>query len=246
MKENPQWKSVLVSLVITVIGVIMMLVPFVFEMDGINGGYALAVFGLLVFTTGIIAAFVYARRARMLSAIFAGKNLLAHWTYTPDEWRSYTEKAHKEKKASNKGIVLVIAAWAIVIGVIFIIINPEDWKFPLFFCVGLIAIIAPIAYLPVLLDYRRNKRYMGEAYISRNGVYLNRVFHTWQGLGAQLESVVYEEEARSLLFTYRAPDRTGLRQYTVRVPVPRGQEKAARKIIVEFTPAGVVMIEEEQ
>jgi hypothetical protein len=35
-------------------------------------------------------------------------------------------------------------------------------------------------------------------------------------------------------FTYSAPTRTGIQEYTVRIPIPRGKEKEARRILEDF------------
>ena len=234
MKVNSQRKTVAIWLVIAVIGVVVVFLPGILGIDGFDGGFALSALGILIVIVGVVVAITYARRASKLDAVFEGKDLLAHWTYTSEEWQSYTENENREQKADKKKLFLLVAVIAIVIGIGFLVFDRENGKYGFFACLGIIVIIAPFAFLPPLFDYRRNKKRVGEAYIARNGVYLNQVFHNWDMMGARLDSVVYEEEPRWLLFTYSAPTRAGMATYNVRVPVPHGQEAVAGKIAEEL------------
>jgi hypothetical protein len=70
-------------------------------------------------------------------------------------------------------------------------------------------------------------------------VYINRQLHTWRGLGAKLDSVNLSEGKPPLLlrFVYSAPTRTGMQEYALNIPVPKGQEEAAEKIFKHFKDA---------
>ena len=234
MRQNPERKSSIVSVVIAAVGIIIMFVPAILGMEGMAGGYAVVVLGIVVLITGIVAFFVYTWRAKKLDDMLNGKNLLVHWTYTQDEWQRYTEKAHEEKKSAHKTLFLIISGFAIATGAGFFIKDPDSGKYVFLVMLGLIVIIGFVAYLTTMLDYRRNKKNLGEAYIATDGVYLNRVLHTWKGLATHLDNVVYEEEAQSLIFTYIALDRIGLHSYTVRVPVPQGQKAKASEVLKHF------------
>ena len=234
MKQNPERKSSIVSLVIATLGVVIMFVPAILGMEGIEGGYAIVVLGIVVLITGIVAAVVYTWRAKKLDAMLSGENLLVHWTYSQDEWQRYTERAHEDKKSASKILFFIISGFAIATGIGFFIKDPDSGKYVFLAMLGLIVIMGLVAYLTTMLDYRRNKKNLGEAYISRDGVYLNRVLHTWKGLATHLDNVVYEEEAQSLVFTYIALDRIGLHSYTVSVPVPEGQKAKASEVLAQF------------
>lgn len=234
MKQNPERKNSLISLAIAAIGIMIMFVPAAVGIDGEDGGFAIMILGVVVIITGIVAFFVYTWRAKRLDDMLSGKNLLVHWTYTRDEWQRYAEKAHKDKKSAHKILFLIISGWAIVIGAGFFIKDPDSGKYVFLAMLGLIAVMGVIAFLTTMLDYHRNRKYLGEAYIATDGVYLNRVLHTWKGLATHLDTVAYEEEAQSLIFTYIALDRIGLHSYTVRVPVPRGQEAKASELLEQF------------
>lgn len=234
MTQNSERKNFAVSLVVAGFGILIMFVPAILGIEGIEGGYAIVVLGIVVVISGIVAAVIYAWRAKKLDAMLRGGNLLVHWTYTPEEWERHTEKAHQEKKATNKILFFMISGFAIIIGAVFFIKDPESGKFVFLAMLGLIAIIGLVAFLTTMADYRRNRKNLGEAYIARDGVYLNRVLHTWKGLATHLDNVVYEREAQSLVFSYVAVDRIGLHSYFVRVPVPQGQEAKAQEVLEQF------------
>lgn len=225
-------------MVIAAVGVIIMFVPAILGIEGMDGGYAIILLGVVVIITGIVAFIVYTWRANKLNAMLGGKNLLVHWTYSQDEWQRYTERAHEDKKSASRILFFIISGFALATGAGFFIWDPDSGKYVFLVMLGLIVIIGIVAYLTTMLDYRRNKKNLGEAYIATDGVYLNRVLHTWKGLATHLDNVVYEEEAQSMIFKYVAVDRVGLHSYTVRVPVPHGQEAKAREILAQFKASG--------
>ena len=81
------------------------------------------------------------------------------------------------------------------------------------------------------LALARNRRAQGEVLISSEAVWLSGTLHTWKGWGAKLESVRLREETPAILeIVYSTPNRTGRQNTTVRVPVPMGQQMAARQV----------------
>ncbi|MCX6001427.1 MAG: hypothetical protein NTY79_02660, partial [Chloroflexi bacterium] len=100
-------------------------------------------------------------------------------------------------------------------------------------------IIAFTAWFTSWYNYRQNKKYLGETYITENAIYINRQLHMWRGLGARLDSVnlTAGKSQRLLRFVYSAPTRTGMQEYQVNVPVPTGREGEAEKILKHFQDA---------
>jgi xanthosine utilization system XapX-like protein len=208
-------------------------------MDGMGGGFAISFVCVMLAITGIIVIIIYSGRARLLNRILNGENSLAHWRYSPEEWRTYTEKEYKEEKAMKKGLFLMVAGIALLIGIIFFIVNHEAGAWVFMAMLGLIAIIGFTAWFTSWYNYRQNNKYLGETYITENAVYINRQLHTWQGLGAVLDSVNLDQRKTQniLQFVYSAPTRTGMQEYRVNVPVPAGQEAEAKTIWEHFSKA---------
>ena len=239
MNDNPPRRTLNVWIVITILGIFAIFAPTIFGMDGFNGGYAISTLSFMLVVTGIIVIIIYSGRARTLDKILNGDNLLAHWTYSPEEWNSYADTQYKEEKSGKKALFYVIAAFALFFGVVFMIIDFESGIFVMGVMLALIVVIAFTAWFTSWYNYRENKKYLGETYISEDAVYINRQLHTWRGLGAKLDSVDLNQGKSQLLlqFVYSAPTRTGMQEYTVRIPVPKGQEEAAEKIFKHFKDA---------
>jgi 4-amino-4-deoxy-L-arabinose transferase-like glycosyltransferase len=240
MKDNPTRRTAFIWAIITALAVFAVFAPHIFGMDEFNGGFAISAISIIVAITGIIVTVIYARRARSLNRILRGQNLLAHWTYSVVEWNQYAEKEYRTEKKEKRVLFYMVAGFALFFGVLAFIFDREAGLWVLISMLVLIALIAFVAWFAAWYDYRQNKKYLGEAYITRDAVYLNRQLHTWHGLGARLESVILtdNESQQVLSFTYSAPTRMGRQENTVRVPVPKGREKAAEKL-AEKLNAGI-------
>jgi len=239
MRNNPPLQTLTVWIVITVLGIFGIFAPSIFGMDGFKGGFAISALSFFLVLAGIIVIIIYSGRVRTLNRILKGDNLLAHWTYSSEEWNSYAETEYREEKEGKKVLFYVIAAFALFFGILFLIIDLENGIWVMGLMLALIAVIAFTAWFTSWYNYRQNKKYLGETYITGEAVYINRQLHTWRGLGARLDSVNLTKDASPLLlqFVYSAPTRTGMQEYTVRIPVPKGQEEAAEKVFQHFKGA---------
>ena len=246
ISNNPLRRTALVWTGIIVLGIIVIFIPGIIGLDGFDGGFALWLLGGLIAITGIVAAIIYNGLANTLDGILKEENLLARWTYSPEEWQTYTEKEHAEDNAARKGLFLLIAVISVIVGVMLWIVKRDNPLVILFTILGIIAVVGLTAYLTASSNYRRNRKYLGEAYITRDGVYLNRQLHIWKGIGTHLNEVVYEDANRSqpiIRFEYCAPGIQGRAYvpyfYTARVPVPRGEEEKAKQIVAEISTAHI-------
>jgi hypothetical protein len=75
-----------------------------------------------------------------------------------------------------------------------------------------------------------------EAFIGKESAYVDGRFITWTGYGTQLDSMAMESGDPSILqVTYSLPSRGGRRiPYEHRIPVPRGKEPDAMRILAGF------------
>jgi hypothetical protein len=232
MKDNPPLQTIVAWVIITALAIFGIFAPSLFGMDGFKGGYAISFVSFFMVIAGIIVIVIYSGRARAVSRILKSDNVLAHWTYEPAEWNEYAEKQYVEEKKEKKVLFYIIAAWALFFGILFFLIDNESGLWVLVMMLILIAVIAFTAWFTAWYNYRENKKYLGETYITEDAVYINRQLHTWRGLGAKLESANLDQHKAHALLTlvYSAPTRTGFQDYTVRIPVPRGKEAEAEQI----------------
>jgi hypothetical protein len=212
--------------------------PSIFGMDGMNGGFAISFLSLVAAITTLIVAIMYQGRASALDRIFKGENLLAHWKYDPVEWQDYAEKEYVTEKREKHNLFYLVAVISLVVGVGFTIAHPDVGWVVLGVLGGVLVFIAILVLFSTRYNYWINKKYLGEAYITPDGVYLNRQLHLWRGWGARLEDVSFSEDEKFLAFQYSTPNRNGRSDYTLRVSVPAGKEQEARQILASFQKEG--------
>jgi MFS family permease len=232
IKNNPPLQTIVAWAIITALAVFGIFAPSLFGMDGFKGGYAISFVSFFMVICGIIVIAIYSGRARAVSRILKADNVLAHWTYDPAEWNEYAEKQYVEEKKEKRVLFYIISAFALFFGILFFLIDNESGLWVLLLMLALIAVIAFTAWFTAWYNHRQNIKYLGETYITADSVYINRQLHTWRGLGAKLESVDLDKHKAhaTLTLVYSAPTRTGLQDYTVRIPVPRGKEAEAEQI----------------
>ncbi len=240
IKNNPPRRTSLIWIGIIFVGIIIIFLPSIIGLDGFDGGFALSIVGLLVSITGIIAAVIYARLAGAVDRILQKENVLAHWTYSPQEWYQYTEKEHREDVASKKGLFILISIIAVIVGVILFAIVRENPLIIALIILGIITVTGLSAFLSTTIAYRHNKKYHGEVIIALNGVYFNRQMHVWNEMGNRLESIGLMDDRQGLTIIaieYSALAAYKRNSYTIRIPVTPGKEKEAQEIVEQISRA---------
>jgi hypothetical protein len=235
--KNPYRHTALYCCSIIILGIVMIILPGIIGLDGFSGGFALSFFGFFVAIVGIITVIIFARLARLASAILEKQNILVHWTYTPEEWKTYSDEEHTDDSSDKRSLFLLVAVIAIIVGIGMGIVY-HDFLLIFYIIAGIIAVIGLTAYLSTALPYHWNRTHLGDVYIAREGVYLNRRLHIWKGLGTGLGNITYEEGKHFLpriIIEYSSPNYLTRNYYTARIPVPPGQEENARKIVNEMS-----------
>ncbi len=217
------------SLIWAFIGLLMIFLPMNLGLDGMNGGFAIAVLGGMVLATGIIIYFVYKNYAREEDRLLAGDNLLAHWQFTPEQWKIYSELNFAEDKAQKRFLFWLISGFALFFGILFTLLDPESGYIVLIVMLALIAVIAVVATLSAKNSYKRNISRVGEVRLSENSVLINGELHIWGKLRARLKNVeiVEYENITLLVIEYSVPQRNVEAEYVARIPIPYGKENEA-------------------
>jgi hypothetical protein len=233
---NPVKTTAIIWWIICVICLILILSPALFELADVEAGewiFALMFFAIVFGITAFIVAIMYTKRAALTGQMLQRNNLLAYWTYSPEQWNSYAVKEHEENKREKRNMFVMIAVISVVVCAIMAIIIQDGWYIFLFVALGIIVLMAPVAWLSVWTRYRQNQKYAGETYICADGIYFNRQLHVWRGFGAILEDVTYQQDAAEMLvlITYSVINRYNRQYVTIRVPVPRGRENEALNLV---------------
>jgi len=229
------------------VGVLMLLLPSLTEMDMMAGGYALRFVGLFVLITGAVILWFYRARATAFARLVAGEGLLAHWTLDAIQVQQQAAAELAEASKNNRGVFLITAILFVVIGIPVLVVPLWDdlyWNDPF----ALVIVVGYFAIVPLLglfawgmprLAYRRAVQDGADVYIGRDGVFVNGALHTWKQPFTDLRCVRFNRQAKppALEFDIRTLTRLGVayfKTYTVAVPVPAGQEEQAENVARSF------------
>ena len=236
---NPEKIYMSISAGISFLAFGLIFLPGWIGMDGMNGGYAISFVAIFITISAAVVTLFFRKRATVLDNILASKNLLAHWTYQPDEWQHYADTEFHEQTSLNKGLLLVMAAWALFFGGLCWIVDHEGGGFVFVLMVGLILLLATVAFGLPRLRYRRQRRGPGEAWITPSAVYFDGNLLNWNSWGTRLENVAWREPKGNvpaqLEFEVSYVSRAGRQSQTLRIPVPSGREYEARTVLSQFS-----------
>jgi hypothetical protein len=229
--KNKQQRVANVWLILTFIFLFIIFIPAFVDMDMMNGGFAMQFLSGFMVIIGIVVFVIYRKRAKILNKLLTGNDILVHWKYSPEEWKKYSEIDFTEDKIAKRGLLILVAVIALVIGIVLSIAN-EDPLF-LLICIGIIVIVAIPAFLVPKIRHSRNQSRIGEVLIAPYAVYLNGAFHNWNMLGAKMEKVNLDEsvDPKLIRIMYSFPTRTGRQEEEIRVPVPKGEDFSAQNIV---------------
>jgi hypothetical protein len=176
---------------------------------------------------------MYWRWANELDNILKGKDILAHWIYSDDYWQTYTKKEYVTEKSEKKGLFLIVTAFALFFGFLFLALDNEGGSYVLLIMLFLIGLTGFAWRFSAWNNYRQNLHGTKEAYITSNAVYINKKFSTWKAPFTHFDKVVIEKNQgiNVLSFHYTIMNRTGPTPYTTRVPIPIGEENTAESIV---------------
>jgi hypothetical protein len=231
---NRQTTYAFIWLLVTLASLLCMILPFIIDIDIMNGGGAMIFLGFVMFLTGAIVTPFFFKRARRFSNIVSGKDTLAYWTYQPEEWGEYARAEFKKRKKEKWTLFWLITVIALIVNIIMCVVHPDGVIIFVFIQLGLMLIIGITAFLSYQLPGNKNKKHAGKAIIAPYGIYLNGSFHYWQGLSARFERVQFTDNNTVLEFTYSAIVRYGRENYTVNVPIPKNEIQAAARIVEYF------------
>jgi protein-S-isoprenylcysteine O-methyltransferase Ste14 len=260
---NPMRKWVLISQVILVVSVLLVVVALVTGMLARGATYSsreaaplvltatlTGVFGGVGLLVGIILFFSFRKQAAEIDemireaghpdAMVAGENLLAHWTYSPQEWSQYVQSEITRGK-TGRTIVLLVMLVALAIPVILFLSSASRSRGPV-----LVPLIIPIItfvgiglfvwWLATANVRRMKKQSAGEAFIAGTGLLFNDRYYPWNVIGTGLTGVSYEPGNPNVVrFKYLKPGAQGTtHEESVRVPVPIGHEEEAQSLVARL------------
>ena len=119
--------------------------PFVFEetLEPLGDLRWVGVFvGALTAPTAAISSFLFRAHGRVRGALLAGRGLIAQWSYTPEEWRSFVGEDTERESSSKWKLFAIVAFWCVLFGILFPILDNENGWWVAVIMGGLMAFIA--------------------------------------------------------------------------------------------------------
>ncbi len=235
--KKPSRNIVLIWSGLILTGIIIFFVPILLGKGGQSTGVAVSGLGVFIAILGLILLILYLRLSRVVGNLVKNDNLLARWQYpSPGQTAEPAEEGHSFDRRKRR-MWIAASVLLIILGAIFWAAFSE---YSLIIILVVLLLIV-ISGLPFLLSSGEPAGSLDipprEVIISLDGVYIDGHTHIWKGIGTRLESAVLEEREGSqpqIVFNYSAPARSGRDLYSARVPVPPGQEAAARQIVSDI------------
>jgi hypothetical protein len=230
--ENPYRRTVYMWAVITVAAVAIIFMPGFLGVDGMSGGYAISFVSFFGAIVGVVVVLVYNGLSTRFDAIVGGMDVLARWTYPSELWKKYSDAEYEESVAEVKPLFILTSAMCLIAGVGAVLWDPEPGIYVLGIMVFTIILMGLAAFLTRRHLHHDNLRNLGEAIISKKAVLLNNRLFYWDYFGSKLEKVELrkDKDYSVLIFTTWAPTMQFGQSYSLRVPVPPGEEARASEI----------------
>jgi uncharacterized membrane protein len=233
LSANPPKRITIASFIVASFSAVMIFVPELVGIDGFEGGFALSFVSFFIAITAAIMGAMYLGFANKVDKVLRGEGVLAHWAYTSDYWLDYSEKEYKEEKSEKKGLFLVVSGFALFFGILFWVLDPEAGFVVFIVMLALIGMVAFAWQFSTWHNYKQNIRGVKEAYITRDTLYMNRKLYTWNTVFTCFDEGSQKDNhgLSLLIFKFTSATKAGPQTYTIRVPIPPGQEESAKKIV---------------
>jgi len=216
-----------------------MLLPFIADWDMMGGGYAwITIVGFAAVAAGVTAVVLH-RRARWDADLITGTHeLIAEWTVPEALWQRVTSRQFEQQTLVKRGLLLIVWFWCIVIGVGFVIADPEDgWAVAAVMGLVMVVTAAAAAWFPRLRG-RRLAAVPHRVAVARTRVRLGDEWHSWGAPGSRLRSarLVSEDGDHWLDVRYSYLSRTGVMTERVLLPVPVEASADAGRVVSIWLP----------
>jgi hypothetical protein len=240
--KNRQRQTAFVFIVLFVASMILIFIPSLTGMDGMNGGFALSFIAIFLSITFLITSVVFFVMAKKFDIAIADDNMIIHWVYEKSEWMKFAEKEFVVQKKEKRLLFILIMAISFVGLVIFSIVVRDSWRIMIIVFFGLAALLSLVAFIVPKIQYANFKKTVPEAYIANGCAYLTGEFHCWSILGAVLEDVEMDEKNMQIKITYSYPARYSRSQTVVRIPLPLQENSQSDIEDVKFQAENAISI----
>jgi hypothetical protein len=179
----------------------------------------LSIFFLIM---SIVIGFMFRSREKKLQTLITGENLIAKWTLTKEQKKSYVNYLFKHEAGKNLIILFSIGSIAIVVFGIFILFIDEGKLAMFFVLVGLIVFLSLVAFGMPFYYKIKNANGDGNILIGVKYAYINGYFHNWDFPLSGLSKIkIIKEPFYGIYLVYYYTDRTLKHSEELFIPAPK-------------------------
>jgi hypothetical protein len=179
----------------------------------------LSIFFLIM---SIVIGFMFRSREKKLQTLITGENLIAKWTLTKEQKKSYVNYLFKHEAGKNLIILFSIGSIAIVVFGIFILFIDEGKLAMFFVLVGLIVFLSLVAFGMPFYYKIKNANGDGNILIGAKYAYINGYFHNWDFPLSGLSKIkIIKEPFYGIYLVYYYTDRTLKHSEELFIPAPK-------------------------
>lgn len=183
------------------------------------------------FISSVIIGFMFRSREKKLQALITGENLVAEWTLTKEQKKSYINYLFKHESSKNLIILFSIASIAVVVFGLFIIFIDEGKLAMFFVLIGLIVFLSLVAFGMPYYYKIKNTKGDGNILIGAKYAYINGYFHNWDFPLSGLKKIkIIKDPFYGINLVYYYTDRTLSHSEELFIPAP--EDVDLKKLIV--------------
>jgi hypothetical protein len=235
---NTRRRLVIGAFVVAALAFGLLFLPPAIGLDGMDGGFALQFFALLVMLTALATGAAFWNSAVRMGRLLSGHDLVARWRYSGLEWQAFVAGEGPRMAEENRALFRLVLAISVIVGLGFVVVAQDEASVIVFG--GLMAFMVVLKGISVWVPRARARslaRDPGLVLIGRSGLCRAGESHDWAIPGSALEAAWVEEGEGPLLgIRYRFVTRYGFDTATVRVPIPGGDRAEGERVARALGP----------
>ena len=188
---------------------------------------------LFLFFLGLIFLFTGRSEVKKIVAMINGKDLWAHWNYTPGLWDSNIKTEYRLQRQNGiiTAVVLLIAG-----PVVGIYKDPEHWYISGAILGSILGgVVLTVAFMHARSFLKRSMASLPEIFIAAHGVFFNGIYIEWSSLSTRLTSAAIIESNLHLKYVQRG--RYGIQKKDLSIPIPPDKKEEAARVAERLTAA---------
>lgn len=238
-QSNQLKNYLIVWIILTIIGIILFLLPALYDVQPVNTAIALLVVGVLIAGVGLGMVINYSVKIIQQNKIKPQSQPIVQWTYTSEEWKEFCVQNLKFNIKSFFKMFYIIIIACVIIDVLFFFLDDYKNAFDLFLSESFFIFLFVIVY-PIII-YFINIISTREVKIFESAVMVSNVLYSWDmPQGKLIDIELISNNLPIINFEYSSPLRRintyfgKQKRSFISVPVPYYELNKGMEIVDKF------------